>query len=168
MNIFKNDFPVEIIHFVIALSITFVIDIISKSKYKLLLDDKYIDRIRKDKNSFINYIAIVVLCAVLSVVFSNEIMNVFKWTFSFLTVLSMGQCGSFSKFKKETKNERYLKVIEIVDYMFIACWGKIILVTLMNFNDFWVTVGIMAFFTVASLWALKELKKIESDYLSAM
>ena len=52
--------------------------------------------------------------------------------------------------------------------MVMVCWGAMALITIMNINAFWVTIGVMAFFTVASLWGLKELKKIESDYLSTM
>ena len=54
MNIFEKFFHVEIIHFIFALSIVFLIDAILKSKYKLLPEDKYLERIRRDKSSFIN------------------------------------------------------------------------------------------------------------------
>lgn len=168
MNIFEKFFHVEILHFIIALGIVFLIDAMLKSKYKLLPEDKYLERIRRDKSSFINYIALVILCAGLSVVFSKETMNVFEWTLNFLAILSLGQYVSLSKFSKDAGNTHYNKVKELVDFMLMGCWGARIIIAYKSDYEFWVTVGVMAFFTVASLWGLKELKKIESDYLSTM
>jgi len=161
-------FSVEILHFIIALGIVFLIDAMLKSKYKLLPEDKYLERIRRDKSSFINYIALVILCAGLSVVFSKDTMNVFEWTLNFFAILSLGQYVSLSKFSKDAGNTHYNKVKELVDFMLMGCWGARIIIAYKSDYEFWVTVGVMAFFTVASLWGLKELKKVESDYLSTM
>lgn len=160
-------FSVETIHLVIAVAFSIFVEIASKSKYKSFANDKYIDRIRRDTNSFIDYLAMVVLCIVLSVAFSENTQNIFDWTIKILTIMSMGQYISF-KNGKDAENEHYNKIKELVDFMVMVCWGAMALITLMNINAFWVTIGVMAFFTVASLWGLKELKKIESDYLSTM
>lgn len=161
-------FSVEILHFITALGIVFLIDAMLKSKYKLLPEDKYLERIRRDKSSFINYIALVILCAGLSVVFSKDTMNVFEWTLNFFAILSLGQYVSLSKFSKDAGNTHYNKVKELVDFMLMGCWGARIIIAYKSDYEFWATVGVMAFFTVASLWGLKELKKVESDYLSTM
>lgn len=168
MNALNNLLAVEKIHFIIAVALSLLVEVISKSKYKSLADDMYIERIRRDKNSFIDYIAMIILCIGLSVIFSENISSIFDWTLNMLTGLSMWQHLSFSKFGKDTGNEHYNKIIEIVDFLVIGCWGAITLTTLMSINEFWVISGVMAFFAVASLWGLKELKKIESDYLSTM
>jgi len=147
-------FSVEILHFIIALGIVFLIDAMLKSKYKLLPEDKYLERIRRDKSSFINYIALVILCAGLSVVFSKDTMNVFEWTLNFFAILSLGQYVSLSKFSKDAGNTHYNKVKELVDFMLMGCWGARIIIAYKSDYEFWVTVGVMAFFTVASLWGL--------------
>ncbi len=167
MGTSKVFFSVETIHLVIAVAFSIFVEIASKSKYKSFANDKYIDRIRRDTNSFIDYLAMVVLCIVLSVAFSENTQNIFDWTIKIFTIMSMGQYISF-KNGKDAENEHYNKIKELVDFMVMVCWGAMALITLMNINAFWVTIGVMTFFAVASLWGLKELKKIESDYLSTM
>lgn len=167
MGTSKVFFSVETIHLVIAVAFSIFVEIASKSKYKSFANDKYIDRIRRDTNSFIDYLAMVVLCIVLSVAFSENTQNIFDWTIKIFTIMSMGQYMSF-KNGKDAENEHYNKIKELVDFMVMVCWGAMALITLMNINAFWVTIGVMTFFAVASLWGLKELKKIESDYLSTM
>ena len=167
MGTSKVFFSVETIHLVIAVAFSIFVEIASKSKYKSFANDKYIDRIRRDTNSFIDYLAMVVLCIVLSVAFSENTQNIFDWTIKIFTIMSMGQYISF-KNGKDAENEHYNKIKEVVDFMVMVCWGAMALITLMNINAFWVTIGVMTFFAVASLWGLKELKKIESDYLSTM
>ena len=99
-------FSVETIHLVIAVAFSIFVEIASKSKYKSFANDKYIDRIRRDTNSFIDYLAMVVLCIVLSVAFSENTQNIFDWTIKILTIMSMGQYLSF-KIGKDAEHEHY-------------------------------------------------------------
>ena len=55
------------------------------------------------------------------------------------------------------KEMSILEIKELVDFMLMGCWGARIIIAYKSDYEFWVTVGVMAFFTVASLYGLKEI-----------
>lgn len=167
MNGLNNTvFIIEVIHFLLAISVSLLSTCIYKSKYKMFTNDKFLERIIRDKGTFIYYISLVVLGAIFAVIFPTHIFKIFQWTFSFLMVISFGQYMSYSQASKNFKNTLYKNVMDAVDLLVISCWGAIVLTTLLDFNELLVKGCVMALFIVVSLWSINKLKYIEQDYLS--
>ncbi|MBQ6850543.1 MAG: hypothetical protein IJN77_05840 [Oscillospiraceae bacterium] len=145
--------------------ITNVIFIIKKKKYE---KDSIFTRILKDKHTFISYVMNIAICMVFLFIYPEEFIAIVNIALHYMFIEALVHHSLMTKTVKAMGRDGYEKVIMIIDYMFTYAWCISIFRDLINLKIAVIDIAILVGVAVLSLLGLKELKKIESDYLSTM
>ena len=156
------------IYIITAIAMSFITNVIFIIKEKKYEKGSIFIRILKDRRMFISYVMNIAICMVLSFLYQDDFIVIVNVGLHYMFIEALVQHRLMMKAVKSMGKEGYENVITVIEYMFTYNWCISIVRDLINLKvvilDIVIFVGVMAL----SLWGLKELRKIESDYLSTM
>lgn len=139
---------------------------ISLNRAKLQQENVKLIRLLKDRESFIMYILTIIVFIIMTVIFPKEFANISTATFHMVTYISIIQASNIKKWGKNTGNDKYNSVIDIISLMIIGGWLIRIVAEGMFNNNIYINILFLTVILILSVWGLNQLKHIENDYLS--